>query len=191
MQGMLTALSSPFGVTLLHPEVVKERYCRSFLSDATQTLQTVDHTHQRWTIYLLVIHKNSSNHMCNNMHNNMLPCSASRGISCNLERNRSLDIVLQEFQSAISPLLYRQQSERAKNVHGRVIQGTKAALCCQALEPKWQWAWIRVKDHWLVRRLFKPMVKRHTHTNSSDCLHSTQPKWKTKAWSIKPSLLEN
>lgn len=98
----------------------------------------------------------------------------------------SLDFAPQEFQLAFVPLLYKQQSEGAKNVHGRVIQGTKAALCCQALEPKWQPAWIRVKDHRLVWRLFKPMVKRRshtytsTHTNSSHSLHNTQPQWQAR-----------
>lgn len=75
----------------------------------------------------------------------------------------SLDFVLQEFKFECTPLLYKQQSEGVKNVHGSVIQRTKAALCWQALELKWQRAWIRVKDHWLVWRLFKPVVKRHTH----------------------------
>lgn len=48
----------------------------------------------------------------------------------------NLQFGLQELQFAFVPLLYKRQSEGAKNVHGRVIQETKAALCCQALELK-------------------------------------------------------
>lgn len=50
------------------------------------------------------------------------------------DRSCSLDFCpATVFSLLLAQVLYKQESEAAKKAHGRVIQGTKAALCCRAL----------------------------------------------------------